>query len=326
MAKVYHDEDITAKPLEGQVVAVIGYGSQGRAQALNMRDSGVNVLVGLRPDGASWKKAADDGFKPLIIDEASKRADIIYMLIPDPEQPSVYHKQVKPNLTAGKTLAFSHGYNIHFKQIVPPPDVDVILVAPKSPGPRMRELYLEGKGVPALVGVGQDHSGKALQKALAISKAIGSSRAGVIETTFKEETETDLFGEQAVLVGGIMELIRNGFEVLVEKGYQPELAFFEVCNEMKLIVDLIYEGGMTKMLKSVSDTAKYGGFTVGPQVIDSHVRENMYKILEKIRNGEFVETWTGNPRAQEILRNKMSEMSRHKLETVGEEIRRMAKI
>ncbi|MEM4417329.1 MAG: ketol-acid reductoisomerase [Nitrososphaerota archaeon] len=324
--KVYYDQDISMAPLEDKTVAVIGYGSQGRAQALNMRDSGVKVVVGLREGGSSWKRALEDGFKPLTIEEAAEKGDVIHILIPDPEQPSVYQRQIKKALKSGKTLGFSHGYNIHYKTITPPPDVDVVLMAPKAPGPRMRELYIQGKGVPALVAVGQNASGKGLDTALAMAKAVGCSRAGVIETTFKDETETDLFGEQTVLVGGVMELIRNGFEVLVNNGYPPELAYFEVCNEMKLIVDLIYEGGMTKMLKSVSDTAKYGGLTVGPKVIDSHVRRNMEEVLQKIRSGEFVESWTGNPNAYETLDQLMKKMAEHPLEKVGERIRKMANI
>ena len=324
--KVYYDQDISMSPLEDKTVAVIGYGSQGRAQALNMRDSGVKVVVGLREGGSSWRRALEDGFKPLTIEEAAEKGDIIHILIPDPEQPSVYQRQIKKALKPGKTLGFSHGYNIHYKTIAPPPDVDVVLMAPKAPGPRMRELYIQGKGVPALVAVGQNASGRGLDTALAMAKAVGCSRAGVIETTFKDETETDLFGEQTVLVGGVMELIRNGFEVLVNNGYPPELAYFEVCNEMKLIVDLIYEGGMAKMLKSVSDTAKYGGLTVGPKVIDSHVRRNMEEVLQKIRSGEFVESWTGNPKAYETLEQLMKKMAEHPLEKVGERIRKMANI
>ncbi|MEM0384714.1 MAG: ketol-acid reductoisomerase [Candidatus Caldarchaeum sp.] len=324
--KVYYDNDISLDVLKDKTVAVIGYGSQGRAQALNMRDSGLRVVVGLRPGGSSWKKAEEDGFKPLTVEEAARKGDLVHILIPDMDQPTVYQKSIKPHLSAGKTLGFSHGYNIHFRQIVPPPDVDVVLMAPKSPGPRMRDLYLQGKGVPALVGVGQDYSGHALRTALAMAKACGCSRAGVIETTFKDETETDLFGEQAVLVGGVMELIRNGFEVLVENGYPAELAYFEVLNELKLIVDLIYQGGMVHMLKSVSDTAKYGGLTVGPLIVDSHVRKNMEKALERVKSGEFAETWTGNPRAYEILNDLMKKMADHPIEKVGEKIRKMANI
>jgi ketol-acid reductoisomerase len=323
---VYYDGDISLTPLLDKTIAVIGYGSQGRAQSLNMRDSGLRVVVGLREGGRSWSIAQQDGFKPLTIEEAAEAGDLIHVLIPDPEQPSTYQKHIKKALRAGKTLGFSHGYNIHYKTIVPPENVDVILMAPKAPGPRMRELYVQGKGVPALVAVGQNASGRALETALAMAKAVGCSRAGVIVTTFKDETETDLFGEQTVLVGGVMELIKNGFEVLVENGYPPELAYFEVCNELKLIVDLIYEGGLTKMLKSVSDTAKYGGVTVGPKVIDENVKRNMRLVLEKIRSGEFVETWTGNPEAYEILRREIEKISQHQLEKVGEKIRKMANI
>ncbi|MEM1945550.1 MAG: ketol-acid reductoisomerase [Candidatus Caldarchaeum sp.] len=324
--KVYYDSDVSLDILKDKTVAVIGYGSQGRAQALCMRDSGLKVVLGLRPGGASWSKAVEDGFSPLTVDEAARAADVIHILIPDMEQPMVYQKQIKPQLKPGKTLGFSHGYNIHFRQIVPPKEVDVVLMAPKSPGSRMRDLYLQGKGVPALVGVGQDFSGRALQTALALAKACGCTRAGVIETTFKDETETDLFGEQAVLVGGVMELIRNGFEVLVENGYPAELAYFEVLNELKLIVDLIYQGGITHMLKSVSDTAKFGGLTVGPQIVDSNVKTNMVKALERIKSGEFAESWTGNPKAYETLSELMKKISQHPVEKVGEQIRKMANI
>jgi len=324
--KVYYDSDVSLNPLKDKTVAVIGYGSQGRAQSLNMRDSGIDVVVGLRRGGASWSKAVADGFQPLEIEEAARKGDVVHILIPDVEQPIVYHKKIKQYLSSGKTLGFSHGYNIHFRQIVPPPEVDVVLMAPKAPGPRMRDLYLQGKGVPALVAVGQNPSGYALETALAMAKACGCTRAGVIETTFKDETETDLFGEQAVLVGGVMELIRNGFEVLVENGYPAELAYFEVLNELKLIVDLIYQGGITHMLEAVSDTAKYGGLTVGPQIVDSHVRENMQKALTRIKSGEFAESWTGNPNAQETLNQLMKKISEHPIEKVGEKIRKMANI
>ncbi len=324
--KVYYDDDISLHVLKNKTVAVIGYGSQGRAQALNMRDSGLQVVVGLREGGPSWQKAINDGFTPLTVEDAVRKGDVIHILIPDMDQPMVYQQKIKPYLKPGMALGFSHGYNIHFRQIVPPHDVDVILMAPKSPGQRMRDLYLQGRGVPALVGVGQDYTGHALEIALAMAKACGCSRAGVIETTFKDETETDLFGEQAVLVGGVIELIRNGFEVLVENGYPAELAYFEVLNELKLIVDLIYQGGITHMLKSVSDTAKYGGLTVGPAVVDGHVRKNMEKALERIKSGDFAETWTGNPKAYEILNDLMKRVAEHPIEKVGEKIRKMASI
>lgn len=326
MAKIYYDKDIDLGVLDGRTVAVIGYGSQGRAQSLNMRESGVNVVVGVRRGGSSWKRVEEDGFNPLTIEEAAEKGDIIYLLIPDTVQPKVYEESIKNRLEKGKTLAFAHGYNFHYKLIDPGEGVDVILIAPKGPGPIVREMYLQGRGVPALVGVGRDYSGKALQTALAIAKAIGAGRAGIIESSFKEETETDLLGEQAVLVGGVMELIKKGFEVLVENGYQPEVAYFEVCNELKLIVDLIYKGGLTGMLQAVSDTAKFGGLTVGPEIVDEHVKENMRKALKDVVDGSFAEKWTGNPDSYKILESKMRELSRHPIEEVGKRIRSMMKL
>ncbi|WP_455284265.1 ketol-acid reductoisomerase [[Eubacterium] cellulosolvens] len=324
MVRVYLDKDTDLAELKDQVVSVIGYGSQGRAQALNMRDSGVQVVVGLRPDGSSWKKAVADGFEPRPIQEAASQAAIVHILIPDLEQPEVYQKEILPNLQTGKTLGFSHGYNIHFKQIVPPKNVDVIMIAPKSPGFRMRELYEQGFGVPALLAVYQDFSKRAKQRALAMCRAIGSTRAGVIETTFGDETESDLFGEQAVLVGGLIELIKNGFEVLVEAGYPPELAYFEACNEMKLIMDLVYQGGFSGMLRRVSDTAKYGGLTEGSRVIDAHVRKNMEALLEDVRNGKFAKKWTSNPeRSMKELQDLMRRIEEHPIEKVGRDIRKM---
>jgi len=324
LVKVYLDKDVDLNSLKDQTISVIGYGSQGRAQALNMRDSGVNVIIGLRQDGNSRKKAAADGFKPQPILQATDKADIVHLLIPDTQQPEVYKKQVLPNLRDGKTLGFSHGYNIHFKQILPPKNVDVIMIAPKSPGFRLRELYEQGFGVPALVAVHQDISKSAKQRALAMCKAIGSTRAGVIETSFKDETESDLFGEQAVLVGGLIELIRNGFEVLVEAGYPAELAYFEACNEMKLIMDLVYKGGLSGMLRGVSDTAKFGGLVEGPRIIDAHVRENMKAVLEDVRNGKFAEKWSSNPtRSATELQHLMDKMNKHQIEKVGKTIRKM---
>jgi len=324
MVRVYLDKDVDSTELKDQVVSVIGYGSQGCAQALNMRDSGVEVIVGLRPNGNSWKKATADGFEPRSIQEAARKGTIVHILIPDLQQPEVYQREIFPNLQSGKTLGFSHGYNIHFKQIVPPKDVDVIMIAPKSPGFRMRELYEQGFGVPSLFAVYQDASKRAKQRALAMCKAIGSTRAGVIETTFKDETESDLFGEQAVLVGGLIELIRNGFEVLVEAGYSPELAYFEACNEMKLIMDLVYQGGFSGMLRRVSDTAKYGGLTQGPRIIDAHVRKNMEAVLEDVRNGKFAEKWTANPkRSMKELQDIMKKLEDHQIEKVGKDIRKM---
>jgi len=326
MAKIYYDSDISLEPLLNKKVAVIGYGSQGRAQALNMRDSGIDVVVGVREGGKSWKMVKEDGLEPLSIEEAAKEGNVIHMLIPDVVQPEVYKKFIEPNMKPGKVLGFSHGYNIHFRQIVPPSYVDVILVAPKAPGPRMRELYLEGKGVPALFAVGQDYSGNARAIALAMAKALGCARAGVLETTFKEETETDLLGEQAVLVGGVMELIKKGYEVLVEAGYQPELAYFEACNELKLIVDLIYRGGLVGMLNAVSDTAKFGGLVVGPQIVDEHVKENMREALKRIQDGSFARLWSEDPRSRLILEKKMEEIRNHPIEKVGEVIRKLAQI
>jgi len=326
MAKIYYDSDISLEPLLNKKVAVIGYGSQGRAQALNMRDSGIDVVVGVREGGKSWKMVKEDGLEPLSIEEAAEEGDIIHMLIPDVVQPEVYKKFIEPNMKPGKVLGFSHGYNIHFRQIVPPSYVDVVLVAPKAPGPRMRELYLEGKGVPALFAVGQDYSGNARAIALAMAKALGCARAGVLETTFKEETETDLLGEQAVLVGGVMELIKKGYEVLVEAGYQPELAYFEACNELKLIVDLIYRGGLVGMLSAVSDTAKFGGLVVGPQIVDEHVKENMREALRRIQDGSFARLWSEDPRSRLILEKKMEEIRNHPIEKVGEVIRKLAQI
>lgn len=325
MVNVYLDKDVDLSELGDQVVSVIGYGTQGRAQALNMRDSGVSVIVGLRPEGSSWKKAIADGFEPQPIPNAASDGTIVHILIPDVEQPEVYRKEILPNLASGKTLGFSHGFNIHFRQIVPPSNVDVVMIAPKSPGARLRELYEQGFGVPSLVAVYQDFSKRAKRRALAMCKAIGSTRAGVIETTFKDETESDLFGEQAVLVGGLMELIKNGFEVLVESGYAPELAYFEACNEMKLIMDLVYKSGFSGMLRGVSDIAKYGGLVEGPRIIDGHVRQNMKSLLQDVRSGKFAEKWSSNPdRSKKELQDLMKKMDDHQIEKVGRDIRKMS--
>jgi len=327
MTKVYFDSDVSLNILKGKALAVIGYGSQGEAQAKNLRDSGLNVIIGLRPEGKSWNRAKNDGFDVYPISEAAEKADIIFMLIPDMVQPSVYEEAVAPHLAEGKTIDFAHGFNIHFKQITPPSYVDVVMVAPKSPGPRLRETYLNGFGVPALVAVHQDYTGHAKETALAISKALGCTRAGVLETTFKDETESDLIGEQTVLVGGLIELIKKGFEVLVEAGYPPELAYFEACNEAKLIMDLIYQKGITGMLKAVSDTAKYGGLTVGPKVIDDHVKENMKRAVENVRNGTFAKEWIEEHRkGEKKLKILMQEIEEHELERVGKFIRKMAGI
>lgn len=325
MVKVYFDKDANLNVIRDRVIAVIGYGSQGHAQAQNMRDSGLNVIVGLRPGGESWKRARDDGFDVYPIAEAAKMGDIIFMLVPDMTQPAIYREHVAPNLSEGKVLDFAHGFNIHFKQIIPPKNVDVIMVAPKSPGPRLRETYLSGFGVPALIAVHQDYSGRAKDIALAVAKALGCTRAGVIETTFKDETESDLIGEQTVLVGGLIELIKKGFEVLVECGYPPELAYFEACNEAKLIMDLIYEKGITGMLRAVSDTAKYGGLTVGPKVIDDHVKENMRRAAREVQSGKFAQEWISeHASGEKTLRALMKEIEEHPLEKVGSLIRKMS--
>ena len=324
MVKVYHDQDIDEKVLEGKRVAVIGYGSQGRAQALNMRDSGVDVVVGLRP-GKSWELAKADGLNVQPVSAAVEGADVVIMLIPDMAQPKVYRDQVAPYLRRGKTLQFAHGFNIHFEQIVPLSDVDVVMVAPKAPGPEMRRQYREGFGVPALVAVYQDPSGKAKKTVLAVAKALGSGRAGVIETTFKDETESDLFGEQSVLCGGVDQLIRKGFKVLTEAGYPPELAYFEVLNELKLIVDLIYKSGVSGMYRAVSDTAKYGGMAVGPSNIDDRVEETMRKALKAVRDGSFARRGIGEYEAgaKEFAR-LMEECENLEIEKVGKNVRQMS--
>jgi len=325
MIKIYYDKDVDSSALAGKTVAVIGYGNQGHAQANNMRDSGLTVVLGLRPKGPSWKQAEIDGFKPLTIAEATKKADVIHMLIPDTAQPSVYHEQISPNLSPGKILGFAHGFNIHFKTIIPPTNVDVVMVAPKAPGLSVREMYVNNFGVPGLIAVQQDHTGRAKQTALAMAKALGCTKAGVIETVFKDETESDLIGEQIVLVGGLMELIKNGFEVLVDLGYAPELAYFEACNEAKLIIDQIYRNGVIGMLKAVSDTAKWGGMSVGKKIIDSHVRQNMEKAAESVRNGDFAKEWLAeDAKGRPNMNAMLKEWANHPLEVVGEKMRKMS--
>jgi ketol-acid reductoisomerase len=325
MAKVFYEADGNLRHLAGKTVAVIGYGSQGHAHALNLRDSGAKVIIGLPESSKSVEKAKSEKLEVLTPAEAAKRADIIVILIPDPIQAQVYKESIAPNLSPGKTLLFAHGFNIHFKFIVPPPNVDVVMIAPKSPGHRMRELFREGIGVPALVAVEQDASGHALETALAYAKGTGGLKAGVIQTTFKEETETDLFGEQTVLCGGVSYLITTAFETLVNAGYQPEIAYFECLHELKLIVDLIYEGGIKYMRYSVSDTAEYGDYTRGPRVIDAHVRESMKKILAEVQNGEFAHEWMDEN--SQGGRKKFFEMraqgANHLIEKVGTELRKM---
>ncbi|MBN1542641.1 ketol-acid reductoisomerase [candidate division KSB1 bacterium] len=322
--KVYYDADADLNLLSGKTVAVLGYGSQGHAHALNLNESGVSVVVGLYPGSSSWKKAEADGLTVRTCVEAAKDADVIMMLVPDMAQPGVFSEAVLPSLKAGRVLAFAHGFNIHYDQIRPPADVDVIMIAPKGPGHLVRRQYQEGRGVPNLIAVAQDASGKAQAIALAYSKGIGGTRAGVIETSFREETETDLFGEQAVLCGGIWELIRSGFETLVEAGYTPEIAYFECLHEMKLIVDLIYEGGMSRMFYSVSDTAEYGGLTRGPRVVGKESKEAMKKILQEIRTGEFAGEWILENQANapkfKALRRLMQESN---IEQVGAKLRDM---
>jgi len=327
MVKVYYDADVSLDPLKNKTIAVIGYGSQGHAQAQNMRASGLNVILGLRPEGKSWNRAKKDGFEVYQVSEAAEKGDIVHMLIPDLEQSAVYRDHVEPHMTSGKALGFAHGFNIHFKQIVPPRHVDVVMVAPKSPGFKVRDMYLNGFGVPALIAVYQDYSGQAKEVALAMARSLGCTKAGVLETTFKEETESDLVGEQTVLIGGLIELIKKGFEVLVEAGYQPELAYFEACNEAKLIMDLIYQGGFTGMLKAVSKTANYGGLVVGPKVIDEHVKQNMRKAVRDVQSGKFAKEWikereTGEKKLTALIKK----LEEHQIERVGRFIRKTAGI
>ncbi|MDQ7038205.1 MAG: ketol-acid reductoisomerase [Aquificota bacterium] len=323
MAKIYYEEDASLQPLSGKKVAILGYGSQGHAHALNLRDSGIEVVIGLYKGSRSAEKAKRDGFEVLTPSEASRVADIIMFLVPDTVQPELYEREVKPNLSGNKTLAFAHGFNIHFKQIVPPPDVDVFMVAPKGPGHLVRWMYEEGKGVPALVAVYQDASGECLEKALAYAKAIGATKAGVIETTFKEETETDLFGEQMVLCGGVTALIKAGFETLVEAGYQPEIAYFECLHELKLIVDLIYQYGISGMRYSISDTAKYGDVTRGERIYEL-VKPLMKEVLKEIQDGRFAREWVLENRAGRPVYHALLEKDRnHLIEKVGEELRKM---
>jgi len=310
--------------LKDRTVAIIGYGSQGHAHALNLRDSGLDVVVGLTPGRPSWAKAEAAGLKVMTTAEAAKAGDVIMILIPDHLQGDVYAKDIAPHLTAGKTLMFAHGFAIHFKQIAPPKDVDVTMIAPKAPGHRVREVFVEGAGVPALVAVAQDATGQALQKALAYALALGCLKAGVIETTFKEETESDLFGEQAVLCGGVSELIRAGFETLVAAGYAPEIAYFECLHEVKLIVDLIQEGGLAYMRFSVSDTAEYGDYTRGPRIVNEQTRAEMRKILSEIQSGQFAKEWIEENKSGRKNFLAMREAAKHQpVEEVGRSLRAM---
>ena len=324
MANRYYEQDGDLGLLKGKTVAIIGYGSQGHAHALNLRDSGVSVIVGLYPGSKSWAKAEAAGLKVMTTAQAAKAADVMMILVSDHLQADLYESDIKPGLTAGKTLMFAHGFSVHFKTIVPPTDVDVSMIAPKAPGHRVRELYTEGVGVPALVAVHQNPSGQAKEQALAYALALGCLKAGVIETTFREETESDLFGEQAVLCGGASELIRAGFETLVEAGYAPEIAYFECLHELKLIVDLIYEGGLSYMRFSVSDTAEYGDYTRGPRVVNQQTRAEMKKILSEIQSGEFAKAWIAENKSGRHKFLAMREAAQHqKIEQVGAELRKM---
>ncbi len=324
MAQLYYEADADLSLVQGRKVAILGYGSQGHAHALNLKESGVDVVVGLREGSSSRAKAEQAGLAVHNVADATREADLIMILLPDTEQAAVYEREIAPNLSEGDALFFAHGFNIHFGQIKPPPTVDVAMVAPKSPGHLVRRMYEEGGGVPSLVAVAQDHSGKAHDLALSYGRALGATRAGVLDTTFAEETETDLFGEQVVLCGGTAALVRAGFETLVEAGYQPESAYFECLHELKLIVDLMYEAGIKGMRFSVSDTAEYGDMTRGPRVIDDHVRQTMRDILADIRSGKFAEEWVAENKAGRPHFNELrAEAAEHQIEKVGEQLRGM---
>lgn len=323
MVKVYYDDSVEKNALEGKTIAVVGYGSQGHAHAQNLRDNGNKVVIGVR-EGKSAQKAREDGFEVFPVSEATKKADVIMILAPDEIQGALYENEIAPNLEAGNALAFAHGFNIHFDVVHPPKDVDVFLVAPKGPGHLVRRTFVDGFAVPSLFAVQQDATGNARDIALSYAKGIGSTRVGVLETTFKEETETDLFGEQAVLCGGLTSMIEAGFETLVEAGYQPELAYFEVCHEMKLIVDLIYEGGFDKMRQSISNTAEYGDYVSGPRVITEQTKANMKAVLADIQNGSFAKGFVednkvGFPKFKEMRAKNAG----HPIEEVGAKLRKM---
>ena len=323
MAKMYYEKDCDLNRLNGKKIAIIGYGSQGHAHALNLRDSGCDVIVGLREGGKSWPVAEKDGFNVMSVAEAAKQADIIMILINDEKQADMYKKDIEPNLTAGKAIAFAHGFNIRYKQIIPPADVDVFMAAPKGPGHTVRSQYVAGKGVPCLVAVEQDASGNALEIALAYIAGIGGARAGILETTMNEETETDLFGEQAVLCGGVVDLMKCGFETLVEAGYKPENAYFECIHEMKLIVDLINKGGIAAMNYSISDTAEYGEYVSGPRVLPyEQTKANMKAVLNDIQDGSFAGRWIAeNKNGRTFFNSKRDQLAKHQMEIVGKELR-----
>lgn len=321
---MYYDKDVNMDVLKDKKIAVIGYGSQGMAQARNMADSGLNVVVGLRKGGKSWKTAENDGMTVLTMEEAAKEADIIHILIPDEIQAPVYQQSIKDGLEEGNTISFSHGYNIHFGYIKPPENVNIAMIAPKGPGAMVRQTYLEGFGIPGLVAVENDYSGNTLDVALAMGKGVGLTRAGMLDTTFKEETETDLFGEQAVLCGGVTELIKDGFETLVEAGYQPELAYFETCHEMKLIIDLIYQNGFAGMWDNVSNTAEYGGLVRRERLITPDTKKEMKKILEEIQKGEFAKEWAlENQAGQPMLKRLRAIEGDLLIEKVGAKLRKL---
>ena len=322
--KMYYDQDADLSLLEGKTIAVIGYGSQGHAQAQNLKDSGLNVIIGLKRDLPDWDKALQAGFEVFTVAEAAAKADVIQILIPDQIQGPVYNNEIAEHMTEGKALCFSHGFNVHFGQIVPPENVDVFMVAPKSPGHMVRRMYQEGAGVPGLVALHQDYTGKAMALALAYAKGVGCTRAGVFETSFREETETDLFGEQAVLCGGVSELIKAGFDTLVEAGYAPEMAYFECLHELKLIVDLIYEGGLSYMRYSISDTAEYGDYVTGPRIITEETREEMKQVLYEIQSGQFAREWLlENMVNRPVFNAFKKDEAEHEIEVVGSRLRQM---
>ena len=325
MAKTWKDNDISLDPIKDEIIAVIGYGIQGDAQANNMKDSGLNVIVGLKEGGASWQKAKDDGHEVLSVADATKKADIIHILIPDMVQAKVYKEEIESNLSEGNALSFSHAAAIYWKWIDAPENVDLIMVAPKGPGSKVRETYLQNFGTPSIVAVEQDKTGKAWDRTLGIAKAIGSARAGLIQTTFKEEVETDWFGEQADLCGGSASMVVNAFETLVEAGYQPEIAYFEVLHELKLIVDMIQRYGINGMWRRVSETARYGGLTRGPMVMTSDTKENMKKVLTMIQDGTFNDEWIKNYQneGKASFDKYMKDLDNHQIETVGKQMRKM---
>ena len=322
--KVYYDKDVKISKIKKKKIAIIGYGSQGHAHAQNLRESGMQVIVGLREGSGSWEKATEAGFDVKTVSDAAKWADIVMMLAPDTSQQEIYNNYIADNLEPGDAIAFSHGFNIHYGTIVPPPNIDVFMVAPKAPGHTVRGQYVEGSGVPGLVAVHQDATGHTKDIALAYAGAIGCARAGVIETTFKDETETDLFGEQSVLCGGLTALIQAGFETLIEAGYPPEMAYFECCHEVKLIVDLIYEGGISNMRYSISDTAKYGDITRGPRIVNDSVKQEMKKIINEIQSGEFAREWIlENSAGRPVYNALLKKGEDHPIEEVGGKLRSM---